>query len=167
MIKKVHRSKSVKILTFIFMTILVVADIYLITQMATQKIPFILCALLFAIISATIFFSYMYAPMCIRLTDSSLILHRGIGKKVIDYSDIREIDIYKSEGIIVRVCGIGGVFGFIGKFYNKKIGHYFSYVGDYSQTFYVQQKNGKKYVFSCEDREYIVFIVKKKVKFSN
>ena len=63
----------------------------------------------------------------------------------------------------VRVCGIGGVCGFIGRFYNKKIGYYTSYVGDYSQAFLVKKCNGRKYVFSCEDRDNFLSVLKNKL----
>lgn len=162
--KNVHRSRAVILVTILFMTILIAADIYLIILMGSHKMPYILNAILITILSATIFCTYIYAPRSIVLTDTALVLYRGVGKKVIYYSDISEINIYNSEGVVVRVCGIGGVFGYIGRYYNKKIGYYFSYVGDYSQTFYIQQKNGKKYVFSCDDRDYVVFYLKKRLE---
>lgn len=162
--KKVHRSKLVKILTIVLMTILIAVDIYLIIQMAARNGSYTLNAILILIITATIIGSYGYAPISVHLTDSAFILCRGVGKKVINYADIAVVDIYNHEGASIRVCGIGGIFGFIGKFYNKSIGNYFSYVGDYSQAIYMQLKNGRKYVFSCTDREYVVFFIKKKLE---
>ena len=161
--KKVHKARPLIILTVIFLAILVLADVYLLVQIIKNRIPHILGISLLAIITATVIGSYLYAPMSITLSESALILNRGIGKKKFNYSDIAAVDTYISDGPVVRVCGIGGVFGFIGRYYTKKIGHYFSYVGDYSQTFYLRLKNGKKYLLSCENRDLIVFLVKKKI----
>ena len=163
LIQKVHKARSLVILTIVFLVILVLTDVYLLVQVIMNKIPYILGISLLAIITATVIGSYLYAPMSIALSDDALILYRGIGKKKFNYSDIATIDTYISDGTVVRICGIGGVFGFIGRYYTKKIGHYFSYVGDYSQAFYLRLKNGKKYLFSCEDRDLIVFLVKKKI----
>ena len=133
---------------------------YLLIQIVENEIPYILGICLVIIITAAIIISYLY--LSIALSETSLTLYRGIGKKNFNYSDI-DVIIYISDEPVIRVCGIGGIFGFVGRYYTKKIGRYFSYVGDYSQTFYLQLKNGKKYVLSCEDRDLVVFLIKKKI----
>nr|WP_303246975.1 PH domain-containing protein [Phocaeicola vulgatus] len=59
---------------------------------------------------------------------------------------------------------IGGLGGYIGKFYNSKIGFYTAYVGDYSQAFLIKINNREKYVMSCRHAEKIVEEVKSRLK---
>ena len=115
----------------------------------------------FLIITLGIIFSYVYAPMSVTLSESSLVLRRGIGRKQFNYSDIERVEAYENKKIAARLCGIGGIFGFIGRYYVEGIGHYFSYVGDYSQAFYFQLQNGKKYMLSCEDKEQVISLIRK------
>lgn len=107
---------------------------------------------------------FIYLPKKIIVTETDLILRRGLGSLYIPFKEIEEIYLYDPGNIVdIRVFGIGGVGGFIGKYYNKKIGNYTSYVGNYSQAFYVKTKVGKKYVFSCKDAEIVISLVKTKI----
>lgn len=166
--KKVKWSKSVKISTLIFLPILIITDVWMFILFLDQSnswIERICCASLFMIIFATIFFVFALSLRTIVLTESQLILNKGIGTVRLNYSDISNVEIYKSDGVLdVRVFGIGGVCGFTGKFYNKKIGKYTSYVGDYSQTLYIQTKKGKKYVLSSEDRDEVYQFLKERIE---
>lgn len=56
-----------------------------------------------------------------------------IGVGVYFYFDIIDIFLYYRENVVeICIFGIGGLGGYIGKFYNSKIGFYIVYVGDYS-----------------------------------
>jgi hypothetical protein len=104
------------------------------------------------------------SPCAIELKNKELILHKLRGKFVIAYDQIVDVSYYKPDRSETRCFGSGGVFGFIGKFNNAKIGHYQSYVCNYSQAFLIQTKRGRKYVFSCENRELIVEAIKKHIQ---
>lgn len=162
--KKVHKSKTIVVLTIVFLTILVVTDVWGLIQVVRGDVPYLLGIGVALIITLGIIFSYVYAPMRITFSENSLVLHRGIGKKQFHYSDIESIEVFNNKHIALRICGIGGVFGFVGRYYTEGIGHYFSYVGDYSQAFYFQLKNGKKYLLSCEDRDFVVSWIKKHIE---
>ena len=161
--KKVHKSKTVVVLTIVFLTILVLTDIFSLIQVSIDDIPYILGIGLALVITLGIIFSYVYAPIRITLSENSLVLHRGIGKKQFNYSDIERVEVFNNNHIALRLCGIGGIFGFIGRYYTEGIGHYFSYVGDSSQAFYFQLKSGKKYMLSCEDREQVISLIREKI----
>lgn len=119
--KKVHKEKSLIILTTtLFLVILVLADIYLLTLVVKNGIPCTLGMGLIVIISVAIIVSYSYAPMAVSLSETSLVLYRGIGKKNFNYSDIDIIDIHISDEPAIRIFRIGGVSGFVGRYYTKK-----------------------------------------------
>lgn len=163
LIKKVHKEKSLVLLSALVLILLLGTGSLLLYTILTGKIPCILGSGIIAIIFVTLVLSYGYAPLSIELSDRSLILHRGIGKKVIHYADMKHIDTYISKEAMIRTCGIGGLFGFTGWYYTKKLGNFFSYVGDYSQTFCIELINRKKYLLSGEDRDYLVAFLKEKI----
>ena len=93
------------------------------------------------------------------------VLCRILGQVYISYSDITDISLYHRENVAeIRIFGIGGLGGYIGKFYNSKIGFYTAYVGDYSQAFLIKINNREKYVMSCRHAEKIVEEVKSRLK---
>lgn len=161
--KKVHKSRTVVVMTVVILLLLAAADIWLLLLLAVHTVPYALCAVLVGVITVAVAASYGYAPRFVELTATELVLHRGIGRKAICYADMCRIEPYARKGLPVRVCGIGGVFGFIGRYSNTEYGSYFSYVGDYSQAFFVVLKDGKRYLLSCEDREAVVAEVGKRL----
>lgn len=92
---------------------------------------------------------------CLSTTETYLVRNAYnygtyIGAGVYLYSDITDISLYHRENVAeIRILGIGGLGGYIGKFYNSKIGFYTAYVGDYSQAFLIKINNREKYVMSC------------------
>lgn len=162
--KKVHKSKTLVALTIVFLAILILTDVFFLVQILIGDVSYLFGIEFSLIVALSIIFSYVYAPMRITFSENSLVLHRGIGKKQFNYSDIESVEAFNNKHIALRICGIGGVFGFVGRYYTEGIGHYFSYVGDYSQAFYFQLKNGKKYLLSCEDRDFVVSWIKKHIE---
>ena len=161
--KRVRKSKTVVVLTIAVLILVVSVDIFFLVEVLIGDIPYLFGIELSLIITLSIIISYGYAPLTVTLSESSLVLRRGIGRKRFNYSDIKRVEAFDHKKIAVRLCRIGGLFGFIGKYYTAGIGHYFSYVGDYSQAFYFQLKNGKKYLLSCEDRDLVVSLIEKKI----
>lgn len=150
-------SKTVKSITFSALLVLLAASAFFLLEGSFWSL-FMMVILLLAIV-----YCMYWAPNFISITDNSLILHKLLGRLTLPFDQIRTIDIYQSEGVNARICGSGGLFGFTGLFYNKQIGKYRSYIGSYRQAFLVTMLNGKKYLFSCENREQIVALVKPKL----
>ena len=80
---------------------------------------------------------------------NALVIKRRIGKKTIKLSEVVSAERYGDFGSDLRICGVGGVFGFTGWFRNKSLGNYFAYVGDTKSTVLVVTKK-RKYVVSCD-----------------
>ena len=163
--KKVRWSRYVKVMTFIFLPFIFATDVWMLIQLFSAdsqlEIYFDLCV--FLILTSTIIAVFVFAPKEIEVSDFDLCLYRGIGNVKINLFDIVEVSSYKSVGVEIRIFGISGIFGEIGKYRNRKIGNYISYVGDYSQAFLVKRTDGKKYLFSCEDRDEIVLLLKSRI----
>jgi len=161
--KRVCRSLAVKTGTALLLTLLVGTACWVLSLLirghGEQWLNITICLTITAALTGI----YAYAPISIHLSDHAITLRRGIGQVSINYSDIRRIDLYPVGGVPVRIVGIGGIFGFIGQYYNKNIGRYVSYVGDYGQAFILEMTNSRKYVFSCEDRDEVISAIKHKI----
>ena len=101
-----------------------------------------------AILAATTLWCYWLSPKLITIEGEELVIGRRIGRKAIALSDIIYIEKYDDMGRDIRICGVGGVFGFTGWFKGKQ-GKYFAYVGDYHNTVMVATKR-RKYLVSCD-----------------
>ena len=79
---------------------------------------------------------WLFAPQSYTLNQSELKVNRVIGNvsfKISEIKHIRILEAYESRGTI-RTFGVGGLFGYYGKFYIPKIG---------SSTFYATQRKNK------------------------
>ena len=163
--KIVRWSRSLKMSTLAFASAILASDIWLLYLFFNVygSLVWFINAVYILLTIAILFACYAYGPKLLSISNEYLTLYKGVGNLKIRLSDIVESGVYKPDAIFdVRVFGIGGVCGYVGKFYNKKFGSYTSYVGDYSQSFYVKTTKGKRYVFSCEDRDDFLLMLKSK-----
>ena len=93
--------------------------------------------------------TYAFKPKDYELTAKYLIINRVIYNVKINREDIRSIEKVSSEQmkLTVRTFGVGGLFGYFGKFYNKSIG---------KMTFYTTQRNKRILVKTMNDKNIIL-----------
>lgn len=106
----------------------------------------------------------LQSPMYLEFTDSELILKKLVGKTEIKYNDIENVVAYDKNILNIRIAGSGGFCGFIGLFYDSKLGRYKSYVGNYRQAFIIKAKDNKTYMLSCQDRDAALSILESNIK---
>ena len=92
-----------------------------------------------------------------------IILHRLFGAINIPIKDIIAIKaIPNSEtAFSIRIFGSGGLFGYLGKFKNKKLGNYTMYATNVNELILIRTDR-KTYVFSCKNRTEFIESVKLK-----
>jgi hypothetical protein len=149
---------AVKIITIISLLLIIVAEYYLIRSFFSSM-DWIMLFIAIVIPGVILYFAFE-TPVFVELTEIHFILHKLKGRVTIHFNQISDIKKYKPDSSEMRFCGSGGIFGFVGKFNNASIGKYQSYVGDYAQAFLIQTKDGKKYVFSCENSDLIITKIK-------
>ncbi|KAB6538235.1 hypothetical protein GAY80_16465 [Phocaeicola vulgatus] len=166
--ERVERSQYVKLITWIVSFIILMAGIVfpvLILWVNQDMMSKVIGASVLCLIFFTLIFTVAYQPRKLILSETHIIMERILGQVYISYSDIIDISLYHRENVAeIRIFGIGGLGGYIGKFYNSKIGFYTAYVGDYSQAFLIKINNREKYVMSCRHAEKIVEEVKSRLK---
>lgn len=166
--ENVERSQYVKLITWIVSFIILIAGIVLPAEvlLTNQDVAAkVICSCILCLIFFTLIFTVVYQPRKLILSETHIIMKRIVGRVCISYSDIADISLYNRENVVeIRTFGIGGLGGYIGKFYNSKVGFYTAYVGDYSQAFLIKTNNGEKYVMSCQHAGRIVGEVKLRLK---
>ncbi|MDR3286055.1 MAG: PH domain-containing protein [Prevotellaceae bacterium] len=153
-------SLAVKIITAVCAVVLIAAEISLINSIfSDNNIWRIVAVFLIAVALGFI----LVAPVSIQIADDHILLKRVLGKVVIYFDNIEKIEYYRHSKHDIRVFGSGGYGGYLGVFSNAQIGKYSAYVGNLSQAFLIQLKNGKNYVFSCENRDFVIETINNKI----
>lgn len=107
-----------------------------------------------------------WAPNRIGIEGDRLVLRKLIGTFRIELDRIADVGVYDGKELNLRLFGSGGFLGYLGIFKNKSLGKYMAYVGNYSQAFWVKTKNGKCYMFSCENRDLLLSSIRKEMQSS-
>lgn len=106
------------VVTILFAAIIVVQISILVDNYSLTPI------LIIAALLITYFGTYAYRPVSYILTDAKIIIHRPLFDKVIERSEIKSVEQLVSGELrwAMRTFGIGGLFGYFGKFYTGNIG---------------------------------------------
>jgi hypothetical protein len=96
---------------------------------------------------------YLFAPQSYLLTDQGLTIKRHIGPVQLNLNEISDIRILNKDEIkgLIRTFGVGGLFGYFGKYYNKTIGKMTFYATNRANAILITTKQGKKIVITPDD----------------
>lgn len=97
--------------------------------------------------------SFLLSPRGYELRDKQLIIKKPLGSKSIPLAEITEVKRIKKGEMAgtIRTFGVGGLFGYFGKFYNATFGHMTYYVTQRKNMILLKKKNGKNIVISPDD----------------
>ncbi|MDR2058108.1 MAG: hypothetical protein LBP83_07505 [Dysgonamonadaceae bacterium] len=156
MVLKVKWGLSVKVITFIVLAIIISVVLAMINNFFHNHLWWDL-VIVFTVLSVCIYCS-LEIPRSIEINENEVILHKLIGKLVININSITYIKPYKPDKSEIRLFGTGGVGGFIGIFINAHIGKYRAYIGDTSQAFLIITELGKKSLLTDKVENSSIFI---------
>lgn len=158
--EKVSLGITCKITTILVFIIVFLPTIILLGLQTYQE-----AMMIFLICSVVLLLCIPMSPKSVELTDNALVIHRYAGKKTICFGQIASVEPYSKKGISdIRLFGIGGVLGYTGTFYNRRLGNYISYVGNYNETFLITLKSGKKYLVSCQNHLNVISALQKRLQ---
>jgi len=95
-------------------------------------------------------------PLSISVDNNQLKINRMLQAKLIQIGEIKAIGLLSPTMAERRICGSGGFMGYWGWFCEPSIGRYFAYYGKASDCFYIELKNGRKYLLGCKNPQEIV-----------
>ena len=108
----------------------------------------------FQIVTGTIFFlvfviTYSLRPIHYTITENHLIIHRLYKDVVIEKTDIKSVSILDEKKLewSIRTFGVGGYYGFFGKFANTQMGN---------MTWYATRKDNTVLILTEENEKIII-----------
>ncbi|MDN0053331.1 PH domain-containing protein [Bacteroides caecigallinarum] len=155
-------SLAVTILTVMIVIILVASTYFVWTDDFPSSMLWLKYTLIIVFI-ATVIGGLGFMPIRLTLRNDKITLQRLFGAINIPIKDIIAIKaIPNSEtAFSIRIFGSGGLFGYLGKFKNPKLGSYTMYATNLNELVLIRT-NSKKYVFSCKGRDEFIESVKLK-----
>lgn len=128
MIFKVTPDKSVKVVTGILVFLFILSIAGLIGMFLSERI--IILPVLVVFIFLGLGLAYAYRPLSYTVTTENLIINRMAGDVTIPRSSIKSVTVIHRNLIdgSIRTFGVGGLFGYYGKFSNSKLGNMKWYV---------------------------------------
>lgn len=104
------------------------------------------------------FIAFAFRPINYKLSADQLIIHRLLSDVKIDRQQIKSVEYLDKEkiGWAVRTFGVGGLFGYFGKFANTKIGSMTWYATRRNKAVLVKTINNKKIILTPDEPEEFV-----------
>lgn len=96
---------------------------------------------------------YLLRPMAYELTNDNLIIHRPWKDVKIATQEIQSLTCISKATLSgsIRTFGVGGLFGYFGKFYQSKIGKMTWYATRTDRPVLIITKTGKKIIITPDD----------------
>lgn len=106
-------------------------------------------------------FVFLYRPLYYRTTDNLLVIHRPISNIKINLKDIKSVEILDKERLkgTMRTFGVGGLFGYWGKFANSEIGVMTWYATKRDNAVLITTFNDKKVLLTPDNPELFVSVI--------
>ncbi len=144
-------STTAKLVTGIFIFIVFLSSI--LTFVASDGAP--LAMGLITLLALIVVGTYMYSVRGYSLETDTLDVQRPIGAHSTFYSDITSVQVLGPEDTkgLIRTFGNGGLWGFTGHFYNKKLGNIRLYATHIQPSLLVYRSSGKPLLLSPDDAE--------------
>ena len=104
------------------------------------------------------FIAFAFRPIKYSLTNDNLIVHRLFSKVKIERSKIKSVELLDKEKLSwsIRIFGVGGFFGYFGKFANAKLGTMTWYATRKDSIVLVEMLNNKKIILTPDEPEKFV-----------
>lgn len=150
------QSKGIKWFTAIFILIMIFAvlqEMYYVSKGMDVTGAIIVSAILLLVT----FSCFLIFPVYIIADDEGIGIRTLLRTKRIPYENIDHIERIDEQtplfGVTktIRLCGVGGVFGYIGWYRTKGIGTFFSYVTDAKKVFLIHRTKGLPIAISVSD----------------
>jgi len=104
------------------------------------------------------FIAFAFRPINYQVSTDKLIIHRPFIDVKIDRSQIMSAELLAKEKIAwsIRTFGVGGLFGYYGKFANTKVGNMTWYATRRNKTVLLKTIDNKKIILTPDEPEKFV-----------
>ena len=138
--------------TILFVAILI--GQFSITKDTGWAVPIFTTVTLFLIY----FISFAFSPINYEVSAQHLTIHRLLIDVNIDRSQIKSVELLDKEQLawVIRTFGVGGLFGYYGKFANTKLGSMTWYATRRNKTVLIVTLDNKKIILTPDEPEKFV-----------
>jgi hypothetical protein len=146
-------AKGITIGVTILFAIIIIGQSYIIKD-AGRAIPLYTTVALLLIY----FTAFAFRPINYNLTTDKLIIHRLFADVKIDRNQIKSVELLARDKIswAIRTFGVGGLFGYYGKFANTKLGSMTWYATRRDRTVLVRTVDNKKIILTPNEPDQFV-----------
>lgn len=149
-------SRSVWVITFAFFIIWVGLSGYMLYEIFTQAEntePLIGLIIFNLIMLPTMLACEGLAPQRLEIGESQIVVLRRYKSVVINRDEIKSVEQLPANAMrgAIRTGGVGGLFGYYGKFYTRSIGSFSLYATGSENLFLIRKWNGTNIVISCAE----------------
>lgn len=120
------------------------------------------------ILSVLIISIYVYKPLLYEVGISEVVIKRFVGDLTFQFKDIQEIKLLGREQLswTLRTFGNGGLFGYTGKYWNRKLGSMDWYATQRHQGILLILKNNKKVFVTPDQPQHMFNQINERIKTS-
>ena len=99
-----------------------------------------------------------YAPQCLEIGDDRIVVVRRYVSVTIHRAEIVSLQPLEKKDLrgVIRLCGDGGLFGYVGKYWSKRLGSFSLYATSRSNLFLIKTATRGKIVLGCSEPEKIL-----------
>ena len=149
-------SRSVWVITFSFFILWVGISAFMLYEIFTQADntePLIGLIVFNLIMLPTVLACEGLAPQRLEIGESQMVVLRRYQSVVISRDEIKSVEPLPANAMrgAIRTCGVGGLFGYFGKFYSRTIGSFSLYATGSENLFLIRKWNGKNIVIACAE----------------
>lgn len=144
------------IITIIFVSIIIGQLVFIIDSIQSISLFSILILVIIYLIV------FLYRPIYYTTTDKLVVIHRPISDIKINLIDIKSVELLDKERLkwTIRTFGVGGFFGYWGKFTNSKIGVMTWYATKRENAVLITTFSNKKILLTPDNPELFVSVIR-------
>ena len=149
-------SRRVWVITFSFFILWVGISAFMLYEIFTQaeNTESLIGLIVFNIIMLpTMLACEGLAPQRLEIGESQIVVLRRYRSVVINRDEIKSVEQLPANAMrgAIRTGGVGGLFGYYGKFYTRSIGSFTLYATSSENLFLIRKWNGTNIVISCAE----------------
>ena len=93
------------------------------------------------------------APQRLEISADGIVVLRRYKSVVIYRDEIKSVEPLSKKDFsgVIRTCGVGGLFGYFGYYYSRKLGSFMLYATSFQNLYLIKKWNGKSIVVSCAE----------------
>jgi hypothetical protein len=151
-------NKTLWVMTFAVFALWIGVSVWSLWKLNTSSdaTPFLIELIVFNVIMLpVILICEGLAPQRLEISKKQLVILRRYKSITIRADEVLSVDKLPKNALrgAVRTWGVGGFFGYFGRYYQGSIGSFQLYATSFDNLFLIRLANGKKIVISCSEPE--------------